>query len=150
MADLRGLFQNNRRREVSAVTGTLPYAIEAADIREGTAEVVATNEAYTLITLPAGIIVTGVSLIVETGREFVAGTVSASVGATVVIPLLTDLTTAGVTVSDDTPIVLEADTDITITPASLTVDAGNAKARVRVIVEYTDFSRATMSFIGER
>jgi len=149
MADLRGLFQNNRRREVQAVVGQLPYSLEDADLREGTSEVVATNEAYTLGTLPTGIIVTGVQLIVETGSEFVAGTCDVAIGSTTVIPLATDLTTAGITASDDCPLLLEGDNDIVITPASLTVDAGNAAANVKVIVEYIDYDRATMSFIGE-
>ena len=149
MADLRGLFANNRRREAQAAVGTLPYAIADADIREGTAAVVATNEAYTLLTLPDNILVTSVDLIVETGGEFVAGTATVTIGATTVIPALTDLTTAGITSSDDCPIIVEGSADVVITPASLTVDAGNALAKVKVVIGYVDFDRATMSYIGE-
>ena len=149
MADLRGLFQNNRRREAQAVVGKLPYSIEPADIREGTDAVVATNEAYTLCTLPDNVIVTGAYLVVETGSEFVAGTCQVAIGGTVVIPALTDLTTAGITASDDAPLLLEGQNDIIITPASLTVDEGNALAETKVVVEYIDYDRATMSYIGE-
>jgi len=149
MADLRGLFKNNRRREINAVVGTLPYAIADADLRTGDAAVVATNEAYTLVTLPAGTVVTGVNLLVETGSEFIAGTCKVDIGATTVIPALTDLTTAGITASDDAPLLLDAAYDVVITPASLTVAAGNANAVVRVEIEYVDYNRATMSYIGE-
>ncbi len=148
MGTLTGLFSNNRRREAQAVVGTLPYAIESADLREGTAAVVATNELYTLLNFPDNVVITSVSLVVETGCEFAAGTALVKIGSTTVIPATT-VATAGITASDDCPLLLEGDNALTVTPASLTVTDANADARLRVVVEYIDFDRATMSYIGE-
>jgi len=149
MADLRGLFENNRRRETNAVVGELPYSIESADLRSGTAATVATNEAYTLVSVPSNVVVTNVFLVIETGSEFVAGTCTVTLGGTEVIPALTSLTTAGITASTAAPLLLEGAQDLVITPASLTVDSGNANAVAKVVVEYIDYDRATMSYIGE-
>ena len=154
MADLRGLFSNNRRREVNGVTGVLPYSIADADIREGTVEVVLGNEASTLVTIPAGCLITEAYAVVETGSEFVAGEAIVSIGsvAEVIGVAITpiDLTTAGVTSPEAVlPIITEADTDVVVTTTAVTVDAGNAKAQLRVVLAYTDYKRATMSYIGE-
>ncbi len=149
MGNLKGLFENNRRRESQAITGKLPYSIEAANLREGTAEVVATNEAYTLVTLPDNVIVTNAFLVVETGSEFAAGTCAVTIGGTTVIPSTTSLTAAGITASSDAPLLLEGSNDVVITPAALTVTSANSNAVVKVVVEYIDYDRATMSYIGE-
>ena len=68
--DIRGLFQNNRRREAHAVTCAVPFVLESADLREGKKQTELANGDYTVLTLPAGVIVTGANLIVEDDAVF--------------------------------------------------------------------------------
>jgi len=146
--DLRGLFENNRRREVNAVTTAIPYVIEAADVREGTAEVVAASGDYTVLTLPAGVLLTSISLIMETDSLYgAASTAAISVGGSSVLAA-TAINAAGVTAATAPVLVEGGSADVVIT--LVVAGTNTAESTVRVAYEYIDYARATMSYIGEQ
>ena len=68
--DIRGLYQNNRRREAHAVTCSVPFVLEEADLREGKPAVTLTTGDYTTLTLPGNIIVKSVNLVVTDAELF--------------------------------------------------------------------------------
>ena len=146
--DLRGLYQNNRRREVNAVTVSVPYVLTAADLREGTAAVVATSAAYTTLTIPGGALITGVSLIVEKDVMYGTGsTAQVKIGGIEVVAA-TAIDAAGATASTAVPILIEGlgeDVEVTLVVAG----TPNEKAVARVVITYADYDLATVSFIGE-
>lgn len=147
--DIRGLYTNNRRREMNAVTLQLPYVMEDADLREGTAVVNSAAGDYTALTLPDGVLVKSITLIVSTGEEYAgAATVAATIGGTSVLAATT-IAAAGVTESTtNLPLVTEGDADVVLTLAA--VEASSDIANIKVVVEYIDYARATMSYIGEK
>jgi len=127
------------------VTLTLPAVIEAADLREGTPAIEAVvGETYTLGTLPAGIIVTGVCIVV-TDVMGTGVTLKSDMGSAPLVAAA-DCATVGLTMSTTTdPVLLTTATDVT---AEIT---GNPTGgSVSVVIDYTDYERATMSYIGEQ
>ena len=147
--DVRGLFQNNRRREAHAVTATIPSIIEQADLRSGTAAVTLASGDYTTLTIPANVIVTSVSLVVTdplAGGTVSAGTLAAKIGGTSVLTATT-ITAAGLTAGTGFPLLVSGNgADLVVTAAVTGIpETGGGQ----VVVEYTDFDRATMSYIGE-
>lgn len=145
--DIRGLYENNRRREVNAVTSTVPYVLEPADLREGTAEVVVTSGDYLTISIPSGCVVTAADLVIESGAEFGTGSTAAiSIGGSSVIPAHA-IDVAGLTVGTTVPVLIHGDSeDVVIT----VVAAGTSTedSVIKVVIEYIDYTLATMSFIG--
>ncbi len=146
--DLRGLFSNNRRRETNAVTSSVPFILEPADLREGTAAVQVTSGDYTTLSIPSGCIVTQATIIVEEGAEYGASSTAAvKVGSTELVPA-TAIDTAGITIGSAVPILVSGGSeDVVITMVSTGTSTENSV--VKVVVEYTDYDRATMSYIGE-
>ncbi len=146
--DIRGLFSNNRRRETNAVSGSVPFVLAPADLRTGTDVEEASNGGYTVLTLPAGVLVTGINAIIEEGNEFSSGTFKATIGGTEVIPAATPLDTAGVVRSAAEHMLTTAGgADVVITLAG--GPAGSEVSIVNLVIDYIDFNRATMSYIGE-
>jgi len=144
---LTGLYQNNRRREVCGVTGKLPFVLEAADLREGTAVVNAASGEYTLGVLPAGIVVTAAYLAVTTGEVYgAASTATIEIGSTTLLAATT-IAAAGITAGTSVPLLLDSEANLTVT----LVVAGTAtdNSNLNVVVEYIDYNRATMSYLGE-
>ena len=147
--DLRGLFQNNRRRESHAVVGTVPFVLESADLREGKKELDLTTGDYTLLTIPANVLVTGATMVVEEAGVFDgAGTkVSAKLG-TVSIMGDAAVDAAGVTkgTAASFPLLTTTEQDVI---ATATVAGKGTKGVAKLVISYVDYGRATMSYIGE-
>lgn len=144
--DLRGKFQNNRRREASAVTVTLPAVLADADLRAGTSAVIAANGDYTGLTLPAGTLITGVKLLVDEAFDSAtSATLAVAIGGTAVVTA-TNIKALGLTnATGNVPMVLTSSADLVGTFAFVGAPTvGNAK----VIVEYVSYNGATMSYIG--
>jgi len=146
--DIRGLFQNNRRREAHAVTAALPFTLDTADLREGTPAVELASGDYTVLTLPMGVLVTGAYLVVEEDNAF-DGTVTAQakIGTVALFSAAIDCTKIGPSLGKAAsfPILTSTNEDVTVT-----MDVTSAtKGSVKIVLEYIDYNRATMSFIGE-
>jgi len=146
--NIKGLYSNNRRRETNAVTCSVPYVLGAADLREGTPqEVVITADAYTCLTIPANCIVTAVNLVIEAGAEYGTGsTVGVKLGAIDVITAgATDA--AGLIAGTNVPALVDGSSeDLIITPAL--AGTSTEDSVIKVVVEYTDYDLATVSYIG--
>ena len=146
--DIKGKFENNRRRETSAVTAEFPLILEGEDIREGTAEVTLVDGAYTASTIPAGTIVTGLRLVVdEAFNSGTSATLSATIGGTSVLGATT---VAALGLTDSTtnlPMLVTANADLegTFTFVGTAATEGNAK----IVIEYTTYNGATLSYLGE-
>ena len=142
--NLRGLFQNNRRREAHSVTITIPALIEAADLREGTPdEFVVAGDTLELLELPGNIIITEMCVVVTDPMD--AGvTLKADIDAASIV-VAADCTTAGLTKAATTdPILVTAPTLITgVISGTPTIGS------VDIVISYVDYKRATMSYIGE-
>lgn len=144
--DLTGLYENNRRREVNGVTGKLPFVLAPASLREGTAAVNAISDVYTLGKIPAGVVITGAYLVVTDAEVYGAlSTATIEIGATTVLAATT-IAAGGVT-AGTVPLLLDSAEDLKVT----LVVAGTAtdNSNVNVVVEYIDYNRATMSYLGE-
>ena len=143
--DLRGLFQNNRRREHNAVTVTVPAVITPADLRTGTAAVLAAAGTYTLLTIPAGSVISRAYLVIDDAYDSTTATIAVSIGATAVLTATT-CKVVGLTASTGgLPLLITAPPDVVATSALTgTVTTGTAK----FVIEFVDYDRATMSYIG--
>ena len=143
--DIKGLFENNRRKEASAVTMTLPAKIKDGELRTGTPDtLVTTGDVITLGTLPAGIIVTNVCGVVLDVMD--AGTFKVDADTVALFAAL-DGTTVGLTQGvPAAPFMVAVDTDIVITAtAGPTLPAGS----VKIVIEYITIEGNTMSYLGE-
>ena len=142
--DLKGLFQNNRRREAHSVTLTIPAMIAPADIREGTpAEFVVAGDILELIELPANIIITDMCVVVTDPMD--AGvTLKADIDTTSIVAAAA-CDTVGLTkaATADPVLVVEPTLVTAVITGTPTVGA------VQIVISYVDFKRATMSYIGE-
>lgn len=146
MTDLRGLFQNNRRREVNAVTTVVPAIIEEADVRGGTAAVVAASGDYTLLSIPAGSVVTAIYLVVDDAYD-VTATLAATIGGVSVLAA-TSVAAVGITTGTATPMLITSATEDVV--ATMDVTGTPTKGAAKLVIEYVDYDRATMSYIGEQ
>lgn len=145
--DVRGLFGSNRRREVNAVTCTLPYVIGSEDIREGIAEVVLASGDYTVLTIPGNVILNTLSLVVPPGATFgVGSTATVLVDGSVELPDGA-IDSEGLDVAATMPMYLSSPSDIVIRLAL--AGTSTEAACVKLIMEFIDFDRATMDYIGE-
>ncbi len=147
--DIKGLYSNNRRREINSVTCSLPYVLAPADLREGTAQsVVISADAYTALTIPAQSVIQSVYLIVEAGNEYgAASVVTVKVGATEVVASTT-IAAAGITEGTNIPLLVDGSAeDIIITPTL--AGTSTDKSEVKVLINYVDYDLGTVSFIGE-
>ena len=145
--DIRGLYQNNRRREVSAVVGALPFVLDDADLREGIAEVDIATGDYTVLTIPADMIITGVQMVVKEDNVFdgAGTTMSLDIGGATVVAL----TPVDVPVFKDgvgLPLITTSATDVIF---AAVVAGSGTQGKVQAIITYIDYDRATMSYIGE-
>ena len=143
--NLRGKFQNNRRREANVVTITVPVEVEGADLREGKAPVtLAPADLVQCLDVPAGVIITSVYLAITTPST-VAASVKFDIGADALMAD-TPINAAGLT--NDPAFVPLLVTD----PQTIVCTMGGAAAtdgEASLVVEYFDYTRATMSYIGE-
>ncbi len=142
--NLRGLFQNNRRREAHSVTISIPALIEPADLREGTPdEFIVAGDTLELLEIPGNVIITDMCIVVTDPMD--AGvTLKADIDVTPIIAA-GDCATVGLTKSATTdPILVTQPTLITgVITGTPTVGS------VDIVISYVDYKRATMSFIGE-
>lgn len=145
--NIKGLFQNNRRREASALTATFPAVIESADLRAGTAEVVVASGDYTAATIPAGVVITNVFTVVDDVFDSVtSATLTGKVGATAVTAAV-DVKAAGLTKSStNLPMLVTADADFTGTFA---IVGATTTGTAKLVIEYITYDGATMSYLGE-
>ena len=146
--DLTGLFQNNRRRESHSVTLTLPAVLEQANLREGKAVVTAPDAtAIILGVLPAGLIITDMCVVVtdvmDAGITLKADLVDGATTTPVVAAAPLDA--AGLTKS------ATADPVLTVLDTQLVAELSGpvSKGAVQIVINYTDYARATMSYLGE-
>ena len=147
--NIKGLYSNNRRRETNAVTCSLPYELAPADLREGTAvELVITGDAYTALSIPANCIVDSVSLVIEEGAEYGTGTtVGVKLGS---VSIITGgaADAAGLVVGTNVPALVSGSSeDIIITPTL--AGTSTSASTIKVVVKYTDYDLATVSYIGQ-
>lgn len=144
--DLRGLFENNRRRETNAVTVSFPFNLGDADLRSGTPEKVMESGEYVGFTLPGGVIVTNAYLVVTDAFDGAGSSIKVDIDTTNIIPALTDITTEGLTISAVTDMLVVEPVDV---KATMVIDGSGTKGVAEVVIEYIDYKRATMSYIGE-
>jgi len=147
--DLKRLFGNNERRERSAVTATVPFVIAPADIREGVAEeVLVSGNTYTVATIPSGVVITALYLVVDdafdsaTSAAFAVSLdgvakIAAGNGAAIGI-VETD-------VAFPNTLVTGGSVDITVVP---TLTGATTKGSIKVVAEYLDYRRSTKSFVS--
>jgi len=146
--DLRGLFENNRRREAHSVTGTVPAIIEQANLREGTAEVTVASGDYTLLSIPNNVLVTGISVVIDNAYDSAtSATINAAIGATGIFTAAVDATTVGVTAGINFPLLVTGGTADLV--ATMAITGATTKGTAKILIEYVDYDRATMSYIGE-
>lgn len=146
--DLRGLFQNNRRREAQAVVGTVPAIIEPADLREGTAEVVVASGDYTLLTLPNNVVVHNVYLVVDEAYDSAtSATFTASIGGTSVFALPVNVKAVGLSAGTNVPLLVTGGTADVV--ATMAITGATTTGTAKLVIEYVDYDRGTMSYIGE-
>lgn len=145
--DIRTKFQNNRRRETSAVTVSFPAVIEPAELRTATAAVVAASGTYTGVTLPAGTIVKGISLVVDEAFDSAtSATLAATIGGTSVLAA-TNVKVLGLTTSTtNLPMLLTSNADLVGTFA---IVGAPTKGCAKIVVDYISYDGATLSYIGE-
>ena len=145
--DIRGRYENNRRRCKDAVTTQFPLVMQEADLREGTAEVHAVSGDYTALTIPGGVIVTGIRLVVDEAFDSAtSATLAAAIDGTSVLAA-TDVKTLGLTNSTtNLPMLVTANADLVGTFAIVGAGTvGNAK----IVVDFVDYDGATLSYLGE-
>ena len=141
---LKGRFQNNRRREVNAVTATFPFVLQDADVRTATAEVKMTSGEYIGLTLPANCIVTGVHLVVTDVFNGAGSTAAVEIGGTAAIAA-TSVTAEGITTSASVPMLLTSASDVKVT---MVIAGSGTKGECQVVIDYIDYTCATMDYIG--
>ena len=144
--DIRGLFENNRRRTVDAVTTTFPAVLQEGSLRDGTAATVVESGTYTALTLPKGVIVTGVKLVVDEAFDSAtSATLAVKLGTTAVVAATTVKTAALTATNSNMPMLLTADTDVIGTFA---ITGATTKGIAKVVIEFIDYNGATTSYIG--
>ena len=152
--DISGLFQNNRRKEGSAVTMTLPAKLADGELRSGTPDtLLGTGDVITLGRIPKGVIITNICALVEsvmTGPtqvklDIVEVSPTATVTALIanVDPTATGLTAPGTAWAN-----MWTDMDYDIT-ATVTGAATAETGAVKLVLEYITVDGNTMSFLGE-
>lgn len=143
--DLRGLYENNRRRETSAVTVSFPFVLGESDLRAGTpAETMVSGE-YIGFTLPGGVIVTNAYMVITDAFDGVGSTIKVDIDTTTIIPALTSLTAEGLTISAVSDMLITEPVDV---KATVVIAGSGTKGEAEIVIEYIDYKRATMSFIG--
>jgi hypothetical protein len=145
--NLKGRYGNTERREVNAVRAALPFLLEGA-YRNEPKQVVLTGDIHTVCKIPADILITKITYIVtEAYTQATSAVASIKLGATELDAAL-NLKVAGATASAATaPILVTAETDVTVTPTFVGAEASDA-GEVLVIIEYTDYNRDTGSYIA--
>ena len=103
---------------------------------------------YTALTIPAGVIVTGVKLVVEEAYDSAtSATLAVAIGGTAVLTA-TNVKAAALTDSTgNLPLLVTADADLVGTFA---IVGATTTGMAKVVVEFTDYNGATMSYIGEQ
>lgn len=146
--DLKSRFKNTQRRETNSGTATLPALLTEA-YRSEAKEVVLTATEYTMLTLPANIMVTGIRYLVsEAYTNATSAAALVKLGATTLDAAI-NLKVVGASNSATTaPIWVTTPTDLTITPTLTGAAVNDETGIIKVLIEYNDYNRDTGSYLA--
>lgn len=148
ITNLKTRYKNTQRRETNSATASLPSLLTEA-YRAEPKEVVLTATEYTMLTLPANVMVTGIRYLVsEAYTNATSAAALVKLGATTLDAAI-NLKTVGASNSATTaPIWVTAPTDLTITPTLVGAATDDEAGIFKVLIEYNDYNRDTGSYLA--